>query len=236
MSFISSLILEMERSSAGSAETAREVMRLCENAKRGGVKCEHALFVGDESVTPGIIAEKTGTKPLCAFYEQHRADSAAALGFETCVVGAFEFPETDGGWEFLWLNGCAEPDGVPMRLERLYNGMRKGAVAVYRTLCWLIDPSPDTRAYVERRFGRPVPLDAVLRYAKERRFKILDFYIAPKTDWTDGFYRPLSALVSRYEGASDSDAAAGIGEINKEIYMFDLHSEEYSFVYYILEK
>lgn len=231
MSFISSLILEMERASAGSVETAREVIRLC-----GAVKCERALFVGDESDTPRIIAEKTGVKPLCAYYEQYRADRAAALGFETCTVGAFELPETDGGWEFLWLNGGAEPDGVALRLERLYGGLRKGATAVYRTLCWLIDPSPDTRAYVERRFGRPIPLDAVLRCAKEQHFKTRDLYIAPKTDWTNGFYRPLSELVSRYEGASDSDAAAGIGEINKEIYMFDLHSEEYSFVYYILEK
>lgn len=231
MSFISNLILEMERSSAGSDETARRVMQLC-----GTVKCERALFVGDETATPRIIAEKTGVRPLSAYYEQHRADSAAALGFETCTVGAFELPETEGGWEFVWLNCGTEPDGVPMRLERLYGSLRKGAVAVYRTLCWLIDPSPDTRAYVERRFGKPTPLDAVLRFAKEQRFKIRDFYIAPKTDWTNGFYRPLSELVSRFEGASDNETAAGIGEINKEIYMFDLHSEEYSFVYYILEK
>lgn len=231
MSFIGNLILEMERSTAGSEETSRRVMELC-----GAVRCERALFVGDETATPRIIAEKTGAKPLAAFYEKHRADSAAAMGFETRTAGAFELPEIEGGWEFAWLNGCAEPDGVPLRLERLYNGLCKGAVAVYRTLCWLIDPSPDTRSYVERRFGRPVPLDAALRFAKEQRFKVRDFYIAPKTDWTDGFYKPLSELVSRYEGASDDEAAAGIGEINKEMYMFDLHSEEYSFVYYILEK
>lgn len=231
MSFIGNLIQEMERSTAGSEETARRVMELC-----GAVKPSKALFVGDECYTPRIIAESTGAAVLACFYEQHRADSAAERGLEARVVGAFELPETEGGWEFAWLNGGAEPDGVPMRLERLYNGLRKGAVAVYRTLCWLIDPSPDTRGYVEHRFGRPVPLDAAVRFAREQHFKIRDFYIAPKTDWTNGFYRPLGELVKRYEGASDDEAAAGIGEINKEMYMFDLHSEEYSYVYYILEK
>lgn len=231
MSFIGNLIREMERSTAGSEDTARKVMELC-----GKLKCESALFVGDESVTPRVINEGTGVKPLAAFYEQHRADDAAKLGFETCTVGAFELPEKEGGWEFVWLNCGAEPDGVPLRLERLYGSLKKDAVAVYRTLCWLIDPSPDTRCYVERRFGRPVQLDAVLRFAKEQHFKIRDFYIAPKTDWTNGFYRPMSALVKKYEGASDDEAAAGIGEINKEMYMFELHSEEYSYVYYILEK
>lgn len=231
MSFIGNLIQEMERSTAGSEDTARKVMELC-----GEIKCESALFVGDESVTPRVIAQKTGVKPLAAFFEQHRADDALKLGFETCTVGAFELPEKEGGWEFVWLNCGTEPDGVKLRLGRLYGSLKKGAVIVYRTLCWLIDPSPDTRSYVESRFGRPVPLDAVLRYAKEQRFKIRDFYIAPKTDWTNGFYRPLDELVKKYKGLSDAETASGIGAISKETYMFDLHSEEYSYVYYILEK
>ncbi len=46
----------------------------------------------------------------------------------------------------------------------------------------------------------------------------------------------MSDLVKKYEGAADNETAAGISEINKEMYMFDLHSEEYSYVYYILEK
>lgn len=231
MSLISNLIQEMERSTAGSEETARRVMELC-----GTVKCSDALFVGDECVTPRIIAEKTGVKPLAAFYERHRADSAARLGFETRVVGAFELPEKEGGWEFVWLNSGAEPDGVQLRLERLHGSLKRGGVVVYRTLCWLIDPSPDTKGYVEHRFGRPVPLDAVLRFAKEQRFKIRDFYIAPKTDWTNGFYRPMSGLIGKYENAEDNEERAGVGELNRDIYMFDLHSEEYSYVYYILEK
>ena len=46
----------------------------------------------------------------------------------------------------------------------------------------------------------------------------------------------MSELVKKYEGAADNETALGIGEINKEMYMFDLHSEEYSYVYYILER
>ncbi|MCM1164774.1 MAG: hypothetical protein NC299_00370 [Lachnospiraceae bacterium] len=231
MSFIGNLISEMERSTAGSEDTANRVMELC-----GAVKCRNALFFGDETYTPRVIAQRTGVTPLAAFYEPHRAERAAMLGLETRVVGLYELPETEGGWDFVWLNGGTEPDGVPARLERLRGCMKKGAVAVYRTLCWLIDPSPDTRGFVERRFGRPVPLDAVVRFARECGFKVRDFYIAPKTDWTNGFYRPLSGLIQKYEGLSDGEASAGVGEINKEMYMFDLHSEEYSYVYYILEK
>ncbi len=54
MSFIINIIREMERSTAGSEDTSRRVMELC-----GTVRCENALFVGDESDTPRIINEKT---------------------------------------------------------------------------------------------------------------------------------------------------------------------------------
>lgn len=227
--FLSAIIEQMDRSTAGSEDTARQVMRMCK------CKPQNALFFGDDVFTPTLIAETTGAKLLATFGEQFRAEKAAALGLDARTVGAYEVTKTDGGWDFIWYNGLTEPDGVPRRLEQLRGALSEGGTAVYRTLCWLIDPSLDTKSYIERRFGRPEPLDEVLRQAKEQRFLIEDFYIAPKSDWRRNFYEPMSDLVKKLEGASDEDdTASGIGEINKEIYMFDLHSAEYSFVYYVL--
>ena len=230
MSFLNSLLQQMERSTAGSEETARTVMRMC-----GDLELQNALFLGDDIFTPQLIQQQTGANVLATFHEDFRAEKLRELGFDTRVVGAYELVEREGGWELVWYNGSTEPDGVQRRLEQLRGILKNGGVAVYRTLCWLIDPSPDTKGYVERRFGRPVPLDSVLLSAREQGFKIKDFYIAPKTDWVSGFYKPLDELLKQYEGTQDGDAAAGIGEVNKETYMFELHSEEYSFVYYILE-
>lgn len=225
---LNTIFEQLERSTAGSEETAKRVLGMC----RGEFKT--ALFLGDDISTPQLIARETGARVLATFGEEHRAAMAAELGMDARRVGAYELCDTDGGWDLIWYNGLTEPDGVPRRLEQLQEKLSKGGTAVYRTLCWLIDPSPDTKSYVERRFGRPVTLDAVLREAKAVGFSAEDFYIAPKSDWKRNFYEPMSAAVHDLEGASDSDVAAGVGEINKEIYMFDLHSEEYSFVYYIL--
>lgn len=232
MSFIGTLIQQMDRSTAGSEETAREVLRMC-----GAVSPKNALFFGDDVFTPRLISESLGTRVLATFNESSRVREAEEAGLTARAVGAYELVRGEAGWDFVWYNGSAEPDGVSRRLEQLRECLNKGATAVYRTLCWLIDPSPDTKGYVERRFGRPEPLDRVLREAKEQGFKIKDFYIAPKTDWTHGFYQPLTESLSRLEGAAEAesgDVSAGIGEVNKDVYMFDLHSEEYSFVYYIL--
>lgn len=229
MSFYNELLKQMERSTAGSEDTARKVMELC-----GKVNAQNALFFGDDLFTPAHIKEKTGAELLATFYEDYRAEKADKLGMTTRVVGAYEIAARDGGWDFIWFNGSAEPDGVARRFEQLREGLNKGKTAVYRTLCWLIDPSPDTRGYVERRFGRPMPLDKVLLSAKEQGFKVLDFYIAPRSDWLDGYYRPMNALLGNIAREVDGDDGAGIGEVNKETYMFELHSEEYSYVYYIL--
>lgn len=221
------LARQMERSTAGSDSTAREVMRLC-----GRISAEGALFCGDDLFTPRIIREFTGANVTAAFHEDFRVEAAVSAGLNACLAGIYEIPNVNNGWDFVWYNGGAEPDGVTQRLEQLHNGLKKGAVAVFRTLCWLIDPSPDTKCYVERRFGCPEPLDRVVREAKECGFDISDFYISPKTDWIDGIYNPITKLICQREG--EDEESSGIGEINKEIYMFDLHSEEYSYVYYIL--
>lgn len=229
-SFLSAIIEQMDRSTAGSEDTARRVMQMCKGKPR------NALFFGDDVFTPKLISETTGAKLLATFGEQFRAENAAAAGLDARTVGAYEIATTDGGWDFIWYNGLTETDGVPRRLEQLHSALSTGGVAVYRTLCWLIDPSLDTESYVERRFGRPEALDEILRKAKEQRFSIEDFYIAPKSDWRRNFYEPMSELMRKFEGVSDEeDVASGVGEINKEIYMFDLHSGEYSFVYYVLK-
>ncbi len=233
MSFISSLLMQMERSTAGSDETTRDVMRSC-----GNVSGEKALFFGDDYFTPKHISEVTKAKVTAAYYENFRAEKAAEFGLTVQNVGAFQILENNGGWDFIWFNGSTEPDGVERRLEQLKLAMKPKSKAVYRTLCWLIDPSPDTRSYVEHRFGYPESLDGVIRKAKEQGFKVLDFVISPRSDWTHGFYEPMNDLVKSLEGDNDDadgDVRSGIGELNKEMYMFNLHSEEYSFVYYILE-
>ena len=231
--FLSVIIGQMDRSTAGSEDTARKVLKMC-----GGKLPLNALFFGDDIFTPRLIAEETGARVLATFGEEQRANAAAEAGLNARQVGAYEIAETDDGWDMIWYNGLTDPDGVARRLEQLHNSLAAGGVAVYRTLCWLIDPSLDTKGFVEHRFGRPVHLDEVLRLAKDQCFDAEDFYIAPRSDWKQNFYEPLSELVQTYENAHEStgDTAAGIGEINREMYMFDLHSEEYSFVYYILRK
>lgn len=232
MSFFNNLLMQMDRSTAGSDATAKTVLDLC-----GDIKARTALFFGDDLTTPRLIKEKTGAGLLAAFYEDYRAEAAKDAGLNSRVVGAYEVVHREDGdpWEFIWFNGGTEPDGVPRRLEQLYEALGSG-ICVYRSLCWLIDPSLDTKSYVERRFGRPVPMDKVLLAAKEQGFKILDFYISPKSDWTRNFYEPMNELVGKIERESDGEDSTGIGEVNKETYMFELHSEEYSYVYFILTK
>ena len=83
MSFYNDLLMQMERSTAGSDDTACKVMELC-----GRVNAQNALFFGDDLFTPRLIAKKTGAELLATFYESFRAERAAALGMTTRVVGA----------------------------------------------------------------------------------------------------------------------------------------------------
>lgn len=230
MNFIGTLLRSMERSSAGSEDTTQKVMELC-----GKISPKKALFVGDDIFTPRLVQQRCNSLEA-AFSEDFRVEMAVQSGIDSRLVQLFELPETEGGFDFIWYNGTVEFDGITQRLNMLKERMAEG-IAVYRTLCWLIEPMPDTRLYYERRFGIIEQMYAVVYKAKELDFGIRDFYIAPKSDWRDGYYKPLSLAAKEYGRANpeSSDVSAGLSLLDMETDMFERHGEEFSYIYFILE-
>ncbi len=230
MNFIGTLLRNMERSSAGSEETVKKVMALC-----GKISPENALFVGDDCITPQVLGRNC-RRLISAFTEEYRAAQASESGLDSRLVQLFELPEAKGGFDFIWYNGTVEFDGVTQRLNTLKERMAEG-IAVYRALCWLIEPMPDTRLYYERRFGIIEQMYTVVYKAKELGFGIKDFYIAPKSDWRDGYYKPMNAAAREYGSANpeNSDVSAGLSLLDRETDMFERHGEEFSYIYFILE-
>lgn len=232
MNLISVLLHELPRSSPGSGDTSRQVLSML-----NGTSPQSALFVGDDAETPRLIAEGLGCKLTAAFTDEFRMEQGKAAGLDASVVQLFELPGADGSYDLIWYNGIVEFDSCSQRLEQLKQKLKKGGTLVYRAVSWLTDPSPDTRLFCERRFGRILPLDKVLVIAKEQGYRVLDFYIAPKSDWSTGYYQPLIAAVEEYAGIHKEDTAVSLGmsELRKEYGVFEMHCEEYSCVYYILK-
>ncbi len=227
MNFISILYSSLERSSAGSRETSQQVISLC---KKGG----KALFLGDEAVTPMLLKE-AGYEVTAAITDERRA--ATAEGVDVISAQRFELPENASEYDLLWYNGTVEFDSTALRLEQLRSSCKKGATVVYRALCWLIEPSPDTRRFCESRFGKLAAMEGVPLMAREAGFRVEDFFIAPRTDWTVNFYDRLMNAAQEYASSHGEDSAynSGFGELKRETDMFELHCEEYSYVYYILK-
>lgn len=229
MNLISVLLDKMERSSAGSDKTASQVISM--SNIHGSV-----LYVGDELTTP-LLLKNTGCDVTVAISEESRIEDSKDAGLNTLYTQLFELPKHEKGYNGVWYNGSVEFDGISQRLEQLKNAVAKDGTVIYRTLCWLTEPSPEAKRFVQRRFGIVHPIDKVIINIKESGFKIHDFYIAPKSDWTAGFYRPLMAAAQEYAGIhpQDTTVTTGMNELKKEIAIFEEHCEEYSYVYYILK-
>ncbi len=229
MNFLSILHGSLERSSAGSRQTSEQVIALCRGSGR-------ALYLGDEAVTPALLKD-AGYDVTAAISDEARAQKAAEDGLNVLSVQRFELPANASEYDLLWYNGTVEFDGSAHRLEQLRGSCKKGGTVVYRALCWLIEPSPDTRRFCESRFGRLPQMDSVPLMAREAGFRVEDFYISPRTDWTVNFYDRLLNAAADYASSHGEDAAysSGFGELKRETDMFELHCEEYSYVYYILK-
>lgn len=230
MNLISVLLRQLDRSSPGSTETAKQVLGMLSGIPAGSV-----LFIGDEVSTPAMISEHFKCRPCAAFSDEFRAEQGRNAGLDSVAVQQFELP--GGNYDLIWYNGTVEFDGIEQRLDYLREKLKKGGTLVYRAVSWLTEPSPDTRLFCQRRFGQILALDKELVLAKEYGWKIQDFYIAPKSDWTTGYYSQLITAAEQYAGVhkEDSSVSLGMSELRKEAGIFDAHCEEYSYVYYILK-
>ncbi len=223
MNLTGALFEELPRSSAGSRDTSEKVVAMLPSGKS-------AFYFGDEADTPELLI-KAGFETTAYITSESRAEKAGAR-----FVKGFELPENAADYDVIWFGGVAQLEQVSQKLQLLKERCKRGGTVVFRALCWLIPPSPDTKSFCQKRFGVIEPLDSVLRYAKEAGFKVQDFYIAPRSDWTENFYKPLLEAGQRYIDAHDADSAlAEMRELKKEVDMFELHCEEYSYVYYILK-
>lgn len=232
MNFIGLVMQRLKRSSPGSAETAAQVL-----SRLPAVTAENILFMGDETDTPQLILKKYGGSLTAAFTDEIHCERGKKLGLDCSVVQLYELPGEDSFYDLIWYNGFVEFDGCAQRLELLKRKLKKGGILVYRAVSWLTEPSPDTELFCERRFGKIYPLDKVLITAKENGWQPLDFYIAPKTDWTAEFYEPLTAAAREYAEihSEDSSVSHSMHELAREVGIFEAHCEEYSSVYYILK-
>ncbi len=211
----------VERSTAGSRETSQRVISMLNGGKS-------ALYFGDECVTSALL-KQAGFEVTALITDEYRAKQSGA-GYSA----SFTFPE-GGRFDVIWHSGGAQLQTAQQTLAALKAHCARGTRLVFRALCWLIDPSPDTRSYCKQRFGFIEPLDAVLYTAKQAGFTVEDFYISPRSDWTENLYKPLLKAAEEYSQTADGEALAGMNELKKEADMFELHCEEYSYVYYILK-
>ncbi|MGN0687641.1 MAG: hypothetical protein ACI4KA_06015 [Oscillospiraceae bacterium] len=222
MNLISLLHQQLERSCAGSDATAQRVISMLGGAKK-------TFYFGDESVTPALLA-KAGFDVTAFVTESSRVKEGCSF------TQSFQPPDVCDGYGLIWYNGVVEFDPPTVRLEQLKSSCAKGTYVVFRALCWLIDPSPDTLSYCNGRYGVITPLDRLLLCAKQCGFTAEDFYISPKTDWTEGYFAPLRNAAQQLAGTENSSGhTAELGALEKEENMFRLHCEEYSYVYYILK-
>lgn len=232
MNLISVLLQELDRSSPGSSDTARQVISML-----GKINPGSALFVGDDVCTPQLISGKFGCTLKAAFTDEFRAEQGKTAGLDASAVQPFELPGEKSAYDLIWYNGVVEFDGCAQRLEQLREKLASRGTLVYRAVSWLTEPSPDAKLFCQRRFGQIMPLDKVLVLAKEKGWQIQDFYIAPKSDWYGGYYNPLISAAEKYAGVhkEDSSVSLGMSELRKEVGIFEMHCEEYSCVYYILK-
>jgi ubiquinone/menaquinone biosynthesis C-methylase UbiE len=142
-------------------------------------------------------------------------------------------------FDVIWAEGSAYILGFDQALVAWAPLLKMHGVIAVTEISWLTDaPSSPTKNFWEQAYPRIRSIQKNRDLAKMLGYRYLDHFVLPPTDWTEGYYKPLSARVSvlqeKYSG--NPDALLILQAIEEEIDFYHAFGDEYGYVFYILQK
>ncbi len=112
-----------------------------------------------------------------------------------------------------------------------------GCVAVSEAVWFTENPSEEIKAFWDKMYPDVHMVEKVIERIGGCGYRLLDYFLMPKSDWWDGFYDILEARVATY---SEKELRPGVKEIlqgvKEEIELFKKYNDEYGYAFFIGQK
>lgn len=104
---------------------------------------------------------------------------------------------------------------------------------VVSDISWLRNPSSESRKFWKNIYSEVDTIDNKISKIKSEGYEFIDYVIVPKDDWKS-YHEKLEKNLNALSG--DKSAKEFVNQIRKEIEMYRHHSDDYSYVFYIMRK
>ncbi|MEG0794138.1 MAG: class I SAM-dependent methyltransferase [Lachnospiraceae bacterium] len=154
-------------------------------------------------------------------------------------MSMFEMTFESESFDVIWAEGAIYIAGFTEGLSDWKRFLKPNGLLICSEISWLVsNPSQEVRSFWEAGYSEMATLETKLTQAEAFGYKNLSHFISPKEDWTDNYYIPLSENLNQMKKkyCNHDIAKQVIGMLEEEIALYSKYGNEYSYVFYILQK
>ncbi len=154
-------------------------------------------------------------------------------------MSMFEMSFEEGSFDYIFAEGAIYIAGFKEGLRDWNRLLKPQGAIICSEISWIVDdPSPEPKAYWDEAYPQIDTVSHKVAQAEELGYTCQSTVTLPAECWTDNYYVPLQAnlyiMKSKYV---DNELAQQVIEmIEQEICMYSRYGNEYSYVFYTLQR
>ena len=150
-----------------------------------------------------------------------------------------DMPFEPATFDLIWAEGAIYVMGYEAGLHAWRPLLKPGGCMAVTELTWLVDdPRPEPRTFWREAYPNMRGLKDNQRMIAEAGYRELGHFQLPPEAWWTHYYEPIEARIALLEGryADDPVALQTLAEERAEIDLFREHSDQYSYVFYVMQR
>ncbi|MFF2479821.1 class I SAM-dependent methyltransferase [Paenibacillus sp. NPDC058071] len=145
-------------------------------------------------------------------------------------------PET---FDLIWSEGSIYIIGFQQGLERWKPFLKQGGYLACSEISWLHEnPSEASKSFWEEGYPGMDTISNKINQITGVDYKLNYSFVLPKSDWIEEYYNPLESSLQKLEAKykDNSEALSVVEMIRQEISLYHHHFNDYSYVFYGMQK
>ena len=123
--------------------------------------------------------------------------------------------------------------GFKKALDEWRRLLRSDGYAVISDISWISKPSRESIKFWKNIYDEIDTIQNKIGQIENAGYEFVDYVIVPKCDWED-YYQKLEKNLNSL--SSDKSAKDFVKQLKKEINHYRTHSDDYSYVFYVMKK
>ena len=194
-----------------------------------------------------VLAQETGGRVTALDNHQPFLDEVAqramarGLGDRIAIINGsmLDMSFSMENFDLIWSEGAIYIMGFELGLRVFWPLLKPGGTVVVSELAWLTDkPSAEAKEFWGEGYPAMTTVPNNLDTIKSIGYELTGHFPLPDSAWLDGYYGPMQKRIDvlRTKYAGDDHKLAMLDEEEAEIRIFDRHSAEYGYVFFVMRK